>query len=423
MAEEHDAQKLTVLIKPDDVVDLGGSASDFLSSIRDWKLGIIRIVAKKILTKVTSEDDSAMEKLSSFGGRLIDFVSETFQNHINMNLTPGNKGVIESFLKRKSIYVYIDDLDRGWRGGQQDIFRLSALLNAVRDISTDNPGIYFRIAMRSDVYFLVRTSDESTDKIEGSVIWHKWTNHEIFALWVKRIESFFGRVVSERDLLNMRQQKLAYYLAPIMEERFHGSGHWEKAPMYRVFMSLIRRRPRDLVKLCTLAARQARMRNSNKIATVDLKNSFEEYSQGRLQDTINEFRSELSEIDRLLMNMKPNKKERRAGQGYIYRTDQLHQKIKNIMQLGDFRFAAQYNPASPDELKSFMYKINFLTARRGTSSSSVVTRYFFEESRYLSGSNADFGFDWEVHPAYRWALQPDDISSIFQKLELSSDES
>lgn len=422
MAEEHDAQKLTVLIKPDDVVDLGGNASDFLSGIRDWKLGIIHIVAKKILTRIASENDSAMEKLTSFGGRLIDFVSEVFQNHLNMNLAPGNKSVIESFLKHKSIYVYIDDLDRGWQGGRQDILRLSALLNAVRDISTDNPGIYFRIAMRSDVYFLVRTSDESTDKIEGSVIWHKWTNHEIFALWVKRIESFFGRAVSERDLLGMRQQKLAYYLTPLMEERFHGSGHWEKAPMYRVFMSLIRRRPRDLVKLCTLAARQARIRNSNKIATVDLKNSFEEYSQGRLQDTINEFRSELPEIDRLLMNMKPNQKERRSGQGYIYRTDQLRQKIKNIMQLGDFRFAAQRNPASPDELKSFMYKINFLTARRGASS-SIVTRYFFEESRYLSGSSADFGFDWEVHPAYRWALQPDDVLSIFQRLELSSDES
>lgn len=32
----------------------------------------------------------------------------------------------------------------------------------------------------------------------------------------------------------------------------------------------------------------------------------------------------------------------------------------------------------------------------------------------------DFGCDWEVHPAYRWALQPYEIGNIFRELELSS---
>ena len=25
----------------------------------------------------------------------------------------------------------------------------------------------------------------------------------------------------------------------------------------------------------------------------------------------------------------------------------------------------------------------------------------------------DFGYDWEVHPAFRWALQPDNLDDIF----------
>jgi len=33
----------------------------------------------------------------------------------------------------------------------------------------------------------------------------------------------------------------------------------------------------------------------------------------------------------------------------------------------------------------------------------------------------DPGFDWEVHPAYRWALQPDDLTSIFDHLVLTAD--
>ena len=62
--------------------------------------------------------------------------------------------------------------------------------------------------------------------------------------------------------------------------------------MYRVLMSLIRKRPRDLVKLCTLAARHAEERNGNCIMTEDIRAIFEEYSLGRIQDTENEYRSE-----------------------------------------------------------------------------------------------------------------------------------
>ena len=68
-----------------------------------------------------------------------------------------------------------------------------------------------------------------------------------------------------------------------------------------------------------------------------------------------------------------------------------------------------------------MYKINFLTARKD-SPTHYITRRYFEESRYLSSEFVDFGFDWEVHPAYRWALQPDDLESIFSQLKLTSDD-
>jgi hypothetical protein len=50
-----------------------------------------------------------------------------------------------------------------------------------------------------------------------------------------------------------------------------------------------------------------------------------------------------------------------------------------------------------------------------------IQRKFFQENRYLSNTTVDFGYDWEVHPAFRWALQPDDIEDIFDNLCLSSD--
>ena len=166
------------------------------------------------------------------------------------------------------------------------------MLNAVRDLSRDIKNLKFRLSLCSDVYYAVRTSDETTDKIDGSVIWQSWTNHEILVMLIKRIETYFGHTVDDNYLLHANQNEIAHYLDSVFEKRFNGSGHWENAPMHRVIMSLIRKRPRDLVKLCTLAARQANKNRHNKILTNDLESVFVNYSNDRLTDTSTEYKSE-----------------------------------------------------------------------------------------------------------------------------------
>jgi len=173
-----------------------------------------------------------------------------------------------------------------------------------------------------------------------------------------------------------------------------------------------------LVKLCTLAARDAQSHKQGKIYTVNFENIFEEYSQGRIQDTINEFRSELPEVERLVLNMRPTKRERTAKQGYVYETADLLTKIRNIQEQGQFQYKMG-RVASAKDLAAFMYKINFLTARKERA--DTIVRKYFEEQRYLQSEFVEFGFDWEVHPAYRWALQPEDPASIFDSLKLTAE--
>jgi hypothetical protein len=107
--------------------------------------------------------------------------------------------------------------------------------------------------------------------------------------------------------------------------------------------------------LCTLAARDARKKNQELIRTDNLLSVFEEYSQGRVQDTIDEFRTEFPDIERLLLNMRPSRKENQAKLGYVYTTDSLLRKIDTVMQTGEFRLA-NGKVASSKDLASFMYK-------------------------------------------------------------------
>lgn len=419
MLEERENGVITVLIKPDDVAELATDTNDFLKTIREWKSGLSQIIATKVLSDLGLNDDSWSAKLKQYGGTLVSFFDETFRSLSKGTTQPAKQAIVDHYLKKNRISVYIDDLDRGWQGRKQDNVRISALLNAARDLSSESRGLNFRVSLRSDVYYLVRTSDESTDKVEGSVIWHSWSNHEIFALLVKRIESFFGRAIDEDKLLGMDQTSLARYLRTVMEERFQGQGLWSNAPMHRVLMSLIRKRPRDLVKLCTLAGRSARKDQVSIIGTRNFQAIFEEYSQGRLQDTVNEFRSELPSIEKLLLAMKPSRKERTGQEGYVYTTDGLLKKINSIREQGQFKFATG-EIGDSKRLAAFLYKINFLTARKTAQTDGVIRKYF-EENRYLSNGFVDFGFDWEIHPAYRWALQPDNLSAIFSSTILTTD--
>jgi len=117
--------------------------------------------------------------------------------------------------------------------------------------------------------------------------------------------------------------------------------------------------------------------------------------------------------------MRPTGKNRTTKEGFVYSKDSLLKKISNIQEQGKFVFANK-TEATSRELASFMYKINFITARKETS--GKIIRKYFEENRFLQDQFADFGFAWEVHPAFRWALQPQDINTIFRNLELSADE-
>lgn len=420
ISEEKEKGNIPILIKPDDIAELGKSDENFLLRIRQWKYGLNKIIGAKIFDEFGIFNEQVASPLSKFGLKLISFVYDTvvsLKNQIDLN--HAQELLINNFIKTKKIIVYIDDLDRGWEGRKDDIIRISALLNCIRDMANENLGLLFKISLRSDVYFLVRTSDESTDKIEGSVVWFSWTNHEILVMLIKRVLTFMGKEFDEINLLKSKQRDIKYLLDPIMESIFSGHGKWHKVPMYKVLMSLIRKRPRDLVKLCTLAAREAHLNKSKLICTSHFQAIFEEYSQGRIQDTINEYKSELPDIEKLIFGMKPNRKEKKLADCFVYNTQDLNQKINNIMQQTRFSFA---NGKSVDSksLSQFLYKINFLTARKELEDGEIHRKYF-EENRYLSHTFVDFGYDWEIHPAFRWALQPDSIDSIFHQLVLSSD--
>lgn len=423
MQEDREAGRLAISVKPDDVLQVASAMENFNLAVREWKDGLRQIIQDKALSHFNLDGSVKPSGAMARTGGFLVGLRQTLAPYTaaKADVDPAMRLLLKKFLEKNKIIVYLDDLDRGWTNNPKDIARLSALLNAIRDLSTDENGLNFRVALRSDVYFLVRTSDESTDKIDGSVIWHNWRNHEILALLAKRVTTYFGKRFTDEQLISMQQPDLARLLSDVLASEYNGRGKWSHVPTYRVLMTVIRRRPRDLVKLLTLAGRSAADRRSSLIGTEDFANTFTEYSQGRIQDTVNEYKSELPEIGRLILEMRPTKQEVRANGGFIYSTDELIKKIQKA-QSHVRLLTSRGESVDTKWLAAFLYKINFITARKELPS-TYIDRKYFDENRYLSGHFADFGYDWEVHPAYWWALQPDEIHSVYERLRLSDDTS
>jgi hypothetical protein len=413
-AEDADANRVSIAVRPDDISGIQVSEEDFNSRIQSWKVGLSQVIQTLILRSLGVSDEGVHRSLNIAGkflNTLKDVAKPYLQNKADTD--PVEKLFADRFLKTRSLTIYIDDLDRGWEGRKHDIKRISALLNALRDLSAANSGIRFRVALRSDVYYAVRTSDESTDKIEGSVVWHSWQNHDILVLLAKRVATHFGDEFDEPKVRRLHQIQISEFLKRVITSRFMGQGRWANIPIHRALMTMVRQRPRDLVKLCSLAANHARENGRDIIMTDDLRSIFEDYSQGRLQDTFNEYRTELPEVDRLLLGMKPDKRTASTAASYLFATDKLLAKINTIITHGKFHFASG-KTATAQDLAAFMYKIDFLIARRDHDNS--IERKFFETHRYISSKFADFGYDWEIHPAYRWALQPTSIVQLFNQI-------
>jgi hypothetical protein len=165
------------------------------------------------------------------------------------------------------------------------------------------------------------------------------------------------------------------------------------------------------------AARQAYKNNHSTIKSPDLESTFQHYSTERIQDLILEFRSEMPSIERLLYGMKPAEGRARQGKkGFLYQKDELMTKLRNIIGNQALSFKSG-RPVTPSSIAEFLYKIDFILARNETDDGKREWVYF-DQNRMLQSQFVDFGFKWEVHPAYRWALNPRRVTTILDEMDI-----
>ncbi len=430
--EDLGEKKPSLWIRPDDIIEMMDELSkndlDFSKTVLLWKRGIAKLIASRIASDwlFVYGDDSkaALQWAQETGYRNRDFIQKVIailQPKIKPNINTesditifqqGEHHIIERLLDKKTnIFLYFDDLDAGWQATKEQRNKLSALILALRNMTSDIPSLRVRLALRTDVYTLLRESDESTDKFENFVVNCSWQNHDIIVLLAKRILTFLKEDVDDSLLQKYKLSELSNILGKIMDKKFTHTKSWKNKPTNKVIASLIRSRPRDMIKLCTFAAKVAYERDNftNKIKDIDFEKILNDYSLNRVQDIVNEFKNELPNIETLLYRMAPTTKEikEKKKNTFVYTTAELLSKIKNIRQ--NISLDLVYKTHTDDiDIAHFLYKIGFITARKEIEKQNkkFIDRKYYDEKKQLlkTGAIGDGGYSWEIHPSYRSAI-------------------
>src|SRR6266540_3457586 len=57
IAEDRDAQRLTLVVKPDDVIEIANDTTNFLQTIRAWKVGLTELLVSKAIVGLDAVAD------------------------------------------------------------------------------------------------------------------------------------------------------------------------------------------------------------------------------------------------------------------------------------------------------------------------------------------------------------------------------
>ncbi|KPQ17935.1 MAG: hypothetical protein HLUCCO18_02685 [Rhodobacteraceae bacterium HLUCCO18] len=193
--EDRDENVLPIWLQPNDLVISSAIKQTFIEKIENYKMLIGRRIYERSLEKMDIiPGDRERFNVQGTAKSLISSLYQLAISYSGGNVDEETKRLRERFTRNKIVRIYIDDVDRGWSASKDDINNISALINAARDLSNEEGStIQVRIGLRSDAYYLYRTSDESTDKIEGNVIRLSWTRHDVLAVMALRVAHFLGK--------------------------------------------------------------------------------------------------------------------------------------------------------------------------------------------------------------------------------------
>ncbi|MCW5623643.1 MAG: hypothetical protein KIT73_02870 [Burkholderiales bacterium] len=383
--------------------------------VRGWKASLLRLAAREIgaTISVAFTDDaiSLVEEAEANGFRSRSFVSSVV-DRLKSSAVPVERSrtvVVnpEPLLRRWSqhgapVWFFVDDIDQNFENTPIYRVRIAAFFVAVRQIVNQIPEFRFRLAIRPNVWAIIKREFEALSHVEQYVDDLQWSLNDFYQLLAKRIEGYLRRTNQWDDVQRTASKDVAVRNKQLIGMVFDDPMPWGKErdrPPAVILYTLSRHRPRWLIELSKHAAASAAGAKRLRINFDDINNELDSFGRRRIEDTVAEFKSQCPEIEELLAAF--------VGQPEWFSTADLMSTLSNrILQGVHPRIAGVLGVPSAKEVAHFLFQIGFLTARKDLPGGDYQHIAFSENPSLLrTRTNVDQGYSWEIHPVFRQPLK------------------
>ena len=369
---------------------------------------INRELGAKIKFAVTDDEISLVEaaELDSFRGRnLLSALSDRMLKKLPVVGVERSRIAIGDevqLLSRYSsndsqgVWFVVDDIDATFKNTEINRAQLAAFFSACRDLVQKVKGLTIRVAVRTDVWTLLRGADEALDKCDQYVFNLRWSTEQVAYILVSKIDAYF-QVHLKIPLVQGQSETVrkAQAFNAVFQPKF-AWGRDNKIDSQSYVALYSQGRPRWSASLCREAGRTADARGHLKIDEPDVKSVLAAYSAQRRLDIAGEHSQEYQDFNGLVQVF--------SGWKRTFTTQEMLSRISTdyLKKVVD----SESKPFDAVQLAHLLFRSGVITAI-SKGGGKGVKRMEYEDRPTLLTSRAalDEGFDWEIPMFLRAALK------------------
>lgn len=372
---------------------------------------INRELGAKIRVAITDDEISLVEaaELDSFRGRnLLSALSDRLLKKLPM---PG-AGELErsrtvigdevQLLRRYSsnesqaVWFVVDDIDATFKNTELNRTQLAAFFSACRNLVQRVKGLTIRVAVRTDVWTLLRGADEALDKCDQYVFNLRWSTEQVAYILISKVDAYFQVHLKIPSVPGQSETvRKAQAFNTVFQPKF-AWGRDNKIDSQSYVALYSHGRPRWSAALCREAARIADTRGHLKIDEPDIRSVLAAYSVQRRLDIAGEHSQEYQDFNALVQVF--------SGWNRTFTTQEMLSRISNsyLKKVVD----SESRLFDAVQLAHLLFRSGVITAI-SKGSARGVKRMEYEDRPTLLTSRAalDEGFDWEIPMFLRAALK------------------
>lgn len=302
--------------------------------------------------------------------------------------------------KHFDAWILIDDIDATFVNTPETRLETSTFFSTCRKMAREYKGVTIRASVRTDVWSVIKQTDEALDKTEQYITDISWTREEALRILAKKIHAFIRRNElkgRETYYIDAEEDPLAVVREVFVAKLQWGTGFY---PPSDVIYMLSDGRPRWASQLCKLAARHCTLTGRSWIAAEDITSSLRDFGRSRLDDLYREHTHQCPQLSKVL--------EIFSGGPPIYGTIGLLKRIerKALGSTGLIELDGQTDATDPLVIAHFLFKIGFIQGRK-SGDHDLMDGVRFEHRMELLRDrvNLDDGLSWVINPSYREILR------------------